>query len=109
MWRTRAVVDLLIRDVSGLPEEPDREPLEVLRRARRRARLVALLDLGALATLFALRDRAGVFLAGEGTEAVFSLGVLAVAAHAGFRLAQAGSLGAVARVCEELESREPEA
>lgn len=109
MWRTRAVIDLLLEDVSGLRPEPERPPAELLRRARRRARLVALVDLAALATLFVLRDRAGLFLSSEGVETVFTLGVLAVAAHAGFRLAQAGSLDAVARVCAELEEREPEA
>lgn len=108
MWRTRAVVDLLLEDVCGLPQEADREPREILLLARRRARLVALLDFAALAVLFALRDRAETFLASEGTEAVFTLGVLAVAVHAGFRLAQAASLGAVTRACAELEAREAE-
>lgn len=108
MWRTRAVVDLLLRDVCGLPEEADRAPRELLLRARRRARLVAVVDVAALSVLFALRERTGTFLSFAGTEAVFTLGVLAVAVHAGFRLAQAESLGAVARACAELEAREPE-
>lgn len=108
MWRTRAVIDLMLEEVAGLPARSEADPEEVLRRARRRARFVALLDLVALATLFALRDRSGIFLAGEGIETVFTLGALAVATHAGFRLAQASALTAVERLCADLRARDPE-
>jgi hypothetical protein len=108
MWRTRAVVNLLLQDVCGLPEEPDRPAVEILRRARRRALLVVLLDLAALAVLFTLRERERAFLTASGGDAIFTLGVLAVAVHAGFRLAQARVLRAVAGLSEDLVLREPE-
>lgn len=117
MWRTRAVIAMLVEDVAGLPRLPsaaevDAESevppeIEPLERAMRRARLVVVVDCLALLVLFVFRDPSRPFLPFEPTiETVFTLGVLAVAAHAGFRLAQLQQLRSVQRLCTELRERQ---
>ena len=119
MMRLRAVRALLVAEVAalrvprvdGVGEEVlaeqaarDREALD---KARRKALLVVCLDAVALAVLFLLRDGTGVFLTlGRGEEAAFTLGVLVVAVHLGFRLAQVQHLKTVDRLVDELLERE---
>ena len=64
---------------------------------------MAIADWLAILTLFALRDGTTGFLStGASEQGLFTLGVLAVATHAGFRLAQREKYAAVARALEEL-------
>ena len=122
MWRTRAIVSTLIEDVAALRistggdrgedsvPATERVPLglELLERARKRARLVVAFDWAALFLLFFTRDQGRTFLpSGPTVEVVFTLGVLAVAVHSGFRLGQLEKLGSVERVCRELLERDP--
>jgi hypothetical protein len=123
MMRPRAVRSLLL-DVAGLrspdpegdnteesprgrhPKEQRGEHLKEQRAAQRaaqRALLVVLFDATALVVLFALRDRDADFLALERSEeSIMTLGILAVAVHLGFRLAQLLLYRSVARKLEEL-------
>jgi len=104
-------------DVSSVPPSPSSPPadhqdaeaeelsaqLEALHQAERRAKLVIALDWLALVVLFVFRDTATPFLPFDGTiETVFTLGVLAVAVHSGFRLGQLEKYRAVSRVHEEI-------
>jgi len=123
MLRKRAIRSLLVEQVAGLRlretegEEPaagDEAPaeaaveetaaqVEALSKARRRALLMVALDWIALAVLFLLRDRGATFLPMDGTiETVFTLGVVAVAIHSGFRLGQFEKYRAVARAHGDL-------
>ena len=105
MLRIQAVRSILFDDVAGLRSDSARpdEPIAVLRRARRRALVVALLDWAAIVALFLLRDGRSPFLAaGASEQGLFTLGILAVASHAGFRLGQMEKYAAVARALEEL-------
>jgi len=80
---------------------------EALARARRRSVLVVCLDAAALLVLFLFRDRGQVFLAtGPSEETIFTLGVIVIAVHLGFRLGQYFTYRNVDRVCEELTQRE---
>ena len=111
MLRARAVRAILF-DLAGLrieaaDDETEAERLagegENLERAIRRAGLVAALDAGAIVVLFALRDRHSSFLpVGASEETVLTLGVLAIAVHMGFRLAQWMLYRSVRRALEEL-------
>lgn len=118
MWRTRAVVTMLIEDIAGLrplsnteadtPTDqaglPDLEPLT---RGIRRARLVIAFDWIAILVLFLFRDPSAPFLPGDQTvDTVFTVGVLAIATHAGFRWAQLDRYRAVLRLCDDLLGRE---
>lgn len=120
MIRLRAVRSLLVGDVAGLrvvdatgeagearwAEQAARER-RALEKARRRAALVATLDAAALLVLFVLRERSTTFLpVGPTEETVFTVGVIAIAAHLGFRLAQMFLYRNVARIYEELTERE---
>ena len=117
MWRTRAVIAMLIEEVACLrmPRPDDEsgppatvsESLELLRKAARRARWIILLDVAAIAVLFFFRDASGPFLASHrAVDSIFTLGVLAVAAHAGFRSAQLWSYRNIDRICDELQQRD---
>lgn len=76
---------------------------EALEQAERRALFVVGLDWAAIVALFLLRDPAAPFLpAGPTVETVFTLGVLAVAVHSGFRLGQLEKYRAVRRVWDDL-------
>lgn len=105
MWRTQAVISMLFEDVGGL-ESADGE---ALRRARRRARWVVALDWLAIAALVLLHDGSRPQLTlGGGEQTLFTLGILAVAVHSGFRLAQLHKLAALERLRRELEERTEE-
>jgi len=108
MWRTRAVISMLVEDIAGLSLlTPEDGESEVLSKAMRRATLVVAVDCLAILILFLFRDNARPFLPADQTiETVFTLGVLAVAAHAGFRWAQLERLRTVRRLCEDLRQRQ---
>lgn len=117
MWRTRAVVSMLIEDVAGLslptPESGEEDEFsehpesETLSRAMRRATLVVAVDCLAILILFLFRDQTRPFLSANQTvETVFTFGVLAVAAHAGFRWAQLERFRTVQRLCDDLRERQ---
>ncbi len=116
MLRERAVRSILVEDVAGLSPRAKAEPgdddaLEAaadraLDKAVRRGVLVIALDWVAIATLFVLRELDLRFLdLGPTEDAVFTLGVLAVAVHSGFRLGQVEKLRAVVRACRDLAER----
>ncbi len=123
MLRKRAIRSLLVEQVAGLlPRETEAEEpangeaapaeaavqeaaaeVEALHKAKRRALLMVGLDWIALAALFLLRDRGATFLPMDGTiETIFTLGVVAVAIHSGFRLGQLEKYRAVSRTYENL-------
>lgn len=84
-------------------EEEAAAEVEALAKAERRALGVVVLDWLALAVLFLFRDTAAPFLPFDGSiETVFTLGVLAVAVHSGFRLGQLEKYRAVSRAHEGL-------
>lgn len=124
MLRKRAIRSLLVEEVAGLrtatptataereagaePAEPpdtfDRAlEQEALERAERRSLFAVGLDWLALVGLFLLRDPAAPFLpAGPTVDTVFTLGVVAVAVHSGFRLGQLEKYRAVRRAWDDL-------
>lgn len=120
MWRTRAVRSLLVAEVAALqPEAAEGEAdgdgdeaaagLEALARARRRAWLVVALDWAAILALVLLGQAEGPLLVlSRSEQAVFTLALLVIAVHSGFRLGQLEKYGAVARACRELAERDPE-
>ncbi|HEX6202387.1 MAG TPA: hypothetical protein VF100_05230 [Thermoanaerobaculia bacterium] len=79
---------------------------EALDRARRRALVVAVLDAAAIALLVLLRQSDRFLVLGRDEETLFTLGVLVVAVHLGFRLAQGMTIGTVRRLHDELVERE---
>lgn len=105
MLRTQAIEDLLIDDVAHLrrSEASGAERLQELAKARTRALFMAGLDWLAIAALFLLREPLSGFLSlGAGEESVFTVAVLAVAVHSGFRLGQWEKYRAVERAVEAL-------
>ena len=112
MWRTRAVLSLLHEEIAGLPHHAGETPesrAEELRRARRRALIVIGLDWAAIMTLILLGERAGPTMTlGPTEDTVFTLALLAVAAHSGFRLGQLQTLRAVTRARERLAAHDPD-
>jgi hypothetical protein len=116
MWRARAIRALLFEEVGGLrradhDDEAEERRLgeEELERSRRRARLVVGLDLVAVAVLLFTHAGEQPFLyLGPRLETVFTVAVLLIALHAGFRLGQLEKLNAVARAWREVSEREGE-
>ena len=112
MWRTRAVLSLLHEEIAGLPYDAQETPemrAETMRRARRRALIVIVLDWVAILILVLFGDRALPMLTfGASEHSVFTLAILAVAAHSGFRLGQLEKLRAVARAGDRLAGRDPD-
>ena len=105
MLRVEAVRSMLFDGVAGLRLEPRAgdTPEVGLARARRRAIAVAAIDWVAILALFLLRDSGADFLAPGSTErGLFTLGILAVATHSGFRLGQLEKYAAVARTLDQL-------
>ncbi len=123
MWRTRAILSLLVESVAALrcevPQPGDDETdettlrqstessLNALKRAKRRAALAVTVDWVAIALLFLFRPDGEPFLTlGADPRTVFTAGILAVAVHSGFRLGQLEKYRAVERACRELSERE---
>lgn len=79
---------------------------EALDGARRRALLVAVLDGLAIAALLLLRQGDRFLVLSRNEETLFTLGVLVVAVHLGYRLAQAATVATVRRLHGELAERE---
>lgn len=102
MWRTKAILDLLIGDLGGLREGN----AEDLARARRKATWVVAFDWLAILVLVGLHGRGESQLSLGATEqTLFTVGILAVAVHSGYRLAQVHKLRAIERLVAELEER----
>ena len=112
MWRTRAVLSLLHEEIGGLPHDDDKtaeDRAEAMARVRRRALIVIILDWLAILTLVLLGDRGLPMMSlGASEHTVFTLAILAVATHSGFRLGQLEKLRAVARAAERLAGRDPD-
>jgi hypothetical protein len=115
MWRTKAVQFLLIEEVARIPskassdeaESADSIHEEELTRASARATRAVVLDWVAILVLVLLRQSAGGSLElGASVETIFTLGILAVAVHSGFRLGQRQTYRTVARLCQELAERD---
>jgi hypothetical protein len=114
--RLRAVRSMLVEDVVGLrgaavesdtAEEVGGREREALTRASRRALFFVVLDLVAVTALFVFREPATAFLTpGATEEGIFTVGILAIVAHAGYRFAQYRHLHTVARLHQELVERE---
>ena len=105
MWRTQAIIDLLVGDLGGLRESG----VGALRRARRKATWMVALDWLAIALILGLQDLAATRLSLGATEqTLLTIGVLAVAVHSGFRLAQIHQLRNLERLVSELEERRGE-
>ena len=113
MFRSRAVRQLLLEDIAGIgadrgadPKRSELDDSPLLERARRRAILVVVLDWIALLVLVFARARVtGVLEIGPSEEGIFALGLLAIAAHSGFRLGQLEKLHAVGRALDDLSKR----
>lgn len=108
MWRTQAVARMLLEDIAGLARrQAEAESAgAALRDARRAAWRAVLIDWAAVAVLLAMRAGETPLLAvGPTVDAVFTLGLLLVAAHSGFRLGQLEKLRAVGLLVDELEHR----
>jgi len=108
MWQTRAVLAHLL-EAAGLGSRGADRPLEpddvaaVVRSARRRAGLAVALDWAAILLLLLLADGpARALTLGPTPQTVFSLGLLAVAIHSGYRLAELRRFGVLERTCAEL-------
>ena len=123
MWRTRAILSLLVDNVAQLrshqpPAENGEshetalaqtveESFHALNRAKKRATMAIAIDWLAIAVLFFFRPEGEPFLSfGANPRTVFSAGILAVAIHSGFRLGQLEKFRAVERACRELSERE---
>ena len=114
MFRTQAVRQLLLEDIAGIPQgthanrgDPSPTALDDsctrLERVRRRAMLVVAMDWIALLVLVFVRARSAQVLdIGPNEDSIFSLGLLAIAAHSGFRLGQLEKLHAVRRALDTL-------
>jgi len=117
MLRTHAVRQILLEDIAGIPHgtsdhrgDPNRPKLDdsatLLERARRRNTLVVVLDWIALLVLVFVRARSAQVLdIGPSEDSIFSLGLLAIAAHSGFRLGRLEKLHAVRRALDGLSKR----
>ncbi len=117
VFRTRAVKHLLLEDIAGIPQggrdhRGDPKPPEfddskkLLERARRRALLVVAMDWIALLVLVYARTQGGQLLdIGPSEDTIFSLGLLAIATHSGFRLGQLEKLNTVGRALDDLSKR----
>ncbi len=106
MLRPKAVEALLYEEVARLrrPAETGDERRRELARARGRALLVAVIDWLAIALLFLWRDPLAEFLRlGATEESIFTVAVLAVAVHSGFRLGQRERYGAVDAALRSLQ------
>lgn len=105
MWRTQAIVERLRGDLGGLAEVD----AAAVKKARRRGLLVVFFDWFALVVLLLWRDPRGPQAGlSAGETLLFTLGLLAVAVHSGYRLAQVHQLSRIERLVEDLEERRGE-
>lgn len=103
MWRTNAVVSMLVEEVAG---QPSADP-QALAKARRKGAFVVGLEWIAIVVLLVLHDSGLPMLTLGATEqTAFTVGVLVVAIHSGFRLGQLEKLRTVQRLSHEIEARE---
>lgn len=105
MLRIPVVRSLLVNTVANIggTHQDAQVDTAALLAARRRAGAVALLDWVAILILVLWRSGGSSFLpTGASPEGLFSVGILAVATHAGFRLGQREKYDAVLRTLEEL-------
>ena len=102
------LLDLVGIRVVASEDESDAElrasQRSLLERAARRAFWVVVLDSAALVVLLGWRLRSGqaVLPFGRSEESIFTLGIVAVAIHLGFRLAQRFWLTSVLRAWDDL-------
>ena len=83
--------------------------IAALAKARRRALGVVILDWVAIAVLFLTYREPHPFLSlGSDPRTIFTVGILAIAVHSGFRLAQLQGYRRIAAACEELAQRSGE-
>lgn len=113
MWRKAAVKTMLLEGLCSLSashraDDRSSDGDRRLEKARRRAGLVIAFDWIALGILFFFRNRTPWLSLGPFEDSVFTIGVLAVAVHSGFRLGQLEKLRAVARLVDELNGRSAE-
>lgn len=102
MWRTQAILDLLVGDLGGVAEG---DP-ESLARARRKGAWIVAFDWLAILVLIAVQDGgAAPWVLGANEQTLFTVGILAVAVHSGYRLAGVHKLRTIERVVAELEER----
>lgn len=90
-------------DLAEAVRESERHALD---RARRRAAVTILVDALAIVVLLVLRDEERFLTLGRNEDTIFTLGVLVIAVHLGFRLAQLLALGTLRRLHDELGERE---
>lgn len=105
MWRTQAILDLLLGDIGGVTDGNK----ESLARARRKGAWVVAFDWAAILILVGTQGRTGAHLAlSDGEQTLFTFGLLVVAVHSGYRLAQVHKLRSIERVVNDLEERRGE-
>lgn len=104
MIRLHVVHALLFEEIAELaPADASGDERAVITKARLRAAFVAGLSCLAILVLFAFRPSGTPFLVlGASEDGLFTLGVLVIAIHAGYRLGQMQKLGAVLRAWESL-------
>ncbi|HEX2164884.1 MAG TPA: hypothetical protein VHM02_13125, partial [Thermoanaerobaculia bacterium] len=91
------------------PRAPARAPPRPPRRRAAREREREALDRArrrGLAALVVLRESDRFLTLGRDEETVFTVGVLVVAVHLGWRLAQVATVGTVRRLHDEVSERE---
>lgn len=93
----------LSAEAAEAAREREREALD---RARRRGLAAVAVDAVAIAALVVLRESDRFLTLGRNEETVFTVGVLAVAVHLGWRLAQVATVGTVRRLHDEVSERE---
>jgi len=92
---------MLLEKIGGLPADD-----ESLARARRRGAWIVAIDWLAIVVLIVLHDGAAPQLTlSDSEQTIFTVGILVVAAHSGFRLGQLEKLRAIQRLRAELEER----
>lgn len=110
MLRRTAIRALLHEHVLGLEAGDDQSAegwREELRSRRRRGAILVAAEWIAILLLVLSRDSALPFLTlGPEQQTLFSIGILAVAVHSGFKLGQLEKLRAVERATEELDRME---
>lgn len=87
-------------------EAARRREREELDRAHRRGVFVVALDAAAIVVLLLLREDDRFLVLARSEETIFTVGVLVVAVHLGFRLAQVLTVATVRRLHGELSERE---